>query len=97
MPRRTYHSDRPLPALPSPAVEIGDGGNLPAWDDGALLHDIKSAAVILTQKLGAGYSECLIRRRINAGEWVRNQHWYKTGGRYKISIARVIEWQKNGG
>ena len=78
-------------------VEVGDRGNLTEWEDGALLHDIKAASIILTQKLGAGYSPALIRRRINAGEWVRNQHWYKTGGRYKISIARVIEWQSKGG
>lgn len=97
MPRiRTYNSDRPLSLLPSAEVEAA-AGNLPPWEDGSLLHDIKTAAVILTQKLGAGYSERMIRQRIGRGEWIRNQHWYKTGGRYKVSIARVVEWQTKGG
>ncbi|NJR41139.1 MAG: hypothetical protein HC781_22725 [Leptolyngbyaceae cyanobacterium CSU_1_4] len=97
MPRiRSYNPDRILSPLPPPVVEVGDGRLVP-WEDGALLHDVKAAAEILTQKLGGGYSEQMIRRRINGGIWIKNQHWYKTGSLYKVSIARVIEWQAKGG
>jgi hypothetical protein len=98
MPRpRTYNSDRPLSPLPNVlGVEVADGEKLPPWEDGALLHDIAPAAEILTKVLGRGFSERKIRKRIKDGTWSQGHHWFMTGGCYKISIARVVEWQTRG-
>jgi hypothetical protein len=93
---RTYNSRKPIAPPPPKEREAIVLSDLPAWEDGALLHDIKTASSILTKKLGAGYSQRMIRQRIGNGEWERNKHWYKTGARYKISIARIVEWQAEG-
>jgi hypothetical protein len=96
MPRpRTYDSRKPVVALPpvQPDQPVGD---LPRWEDGKFLHDIKPAAAILSEVLGWGYSVRSLRQRIKDGTWCEGWHWMKTGGRYKISIQRIIDWQAKG-
>lgn len=91
---RTYRANKVIP--PSVAklpVKPQIKTQPQAWEDGKLLHGLKEASVILTHKLGDGYSVDQIRARIKSGEWTERFHWYRTGKLYKINIQAVINWQ----
>lgn len=89
MPRLKYSPVFPKQDTPSVNKEPP-----PAWEDGALLHDIPKASEILTQKLGKGYTARRIRSLINEDKsLVQGYHYFPVGKRsYKINIPRFIAW-----
>jgi hypothetical protein len=60
----------------------------------AQLHTIAQASAILTAQFQDGYSTSSIRLRIKL-DWRFGWHYTKTGGRYKIYVKAVQDWQVN--
>jgi hypothetical protein len=60
----------------------------------AQLHTIAQASAILTEQFQDGYSVSSIRLRIKC-DWRFGWHYTKTGGRYKIYVKAVQDWQVN--
>jgi hypothetical protein len=66
---------------------------LEAWEDGRLLHGLADASTILTHKLGGGYSEPQLRRRIKHGRLGEAGLVWFYDGQYKINLKRFMEWR----
>lgn len=91
---RTYQASKAAPSTVTKLSVKSQTTTQPqAWEDGKLLHNLEEASVILTHKLGEGYSVPQLRSRIKTGEWKEQLHWYRTGKLYKINIQAVINWQ----